>query len=313
MKCSLIIATYNRGPRIATTIDSVLAQSQMPDEIVIVDDGSTDETADWVMENYPMVRLVRKENGGTSSARNAGAQAAGGDWLIFLDHDDLLLPHAVETLMQLASDYPRAASVHTDHVYDNTETGERLENHHYTLASFKRLLTTPKLEDRSETRLYGYPLYLCLLKGNLLQQPYAIRKTAFETLKGYSEDTRYCEDWDLYLRIAQRYPIAVSDAVTSIHCIEGSNLHLTAAERQEIMYEKVLARRQASHRWWQWRERIIVKRKLAAIYKGQGDREAVAKSMRRAWACYAKSYWQWPLDHVVCARLLLWLPKAIAR
>lgn len=114
---SLIIATYNRGPCIAETLDSVLRQSLAVNEILVIDDCSPDHTGDWVRENYPNVRVVRRDtNGGTSASRNAGAKQARNNWLIFLDHDDLLLPDAVKTLVSLRDRFPEARACFTDHV-----------------------------------------------------------------------------------------------------------------------------------------------------------------------------------------------------
>ncbi len=313
MNCAIVIATYNRGPRIRDTIESVLHQSRPVDEFVIVDDGSTDSTASWIRENFPMVAIVEKVNGGTSSARNAGASFAKSDWLIFLDHDDILLPDAVMCLANLLESFPQASSLHADHIYSNTLTGEYHENHHFTLPPFERLIKTACLEYRDAGRLFGYPLYLSLLRGNLLQQPFAVRRECFFQVGGYDEGIRYCEDWDLYLRLALAYKIAVSDQVISIHRVEGENLHLTNSSKQEIMYERVMNHRRASHSCWHWQARIRVSKKLAAIHKGRGDREASNNDYASAWQYYLKSILNWPLDHVVLARLLLWLPKVFSR
>jgi glycosyltransferase involved in cell wall biosynthesis len=308
MKCSMIIATYNRGARIAPTIDSVLAQTQVPDEIVVVDDGSTDNTAAWVVENYPMVRLVRKENGGTSSARNFGARSASGEVLIFLDHDDIMLPDGVATLIGLLDCFPEAHSAHCDHEYHNLETGVVHPNHHSTLPSFDRLKQIAKLRTDGAAILYGRALYSTLLKGNILQQPYAVRRKAFEALGGYSEDIRYCEDWDIYLRISAQYPVVVSDDVISQHIIEGENLHLTASEKQEVMYALVLQRRLACHGLKEWRESIAVRKKMASQEKVCGDRAKASGNVRLAWRCYWRSAQWWPQDYVTLVRLLTWSP-----
>src|SRR5205814_1481960 len=112
----LIIATYNRGPLIARTLDSVLGQTLPPDEIIVVDDCSPDGTGDWVRSHYPQVRVVRTErNARTSAARNFGAERATGDVLMFLDHDDELLPHAVRTLADGLAAFPRARAAYADH------------------------------------------------------------------------------------------------------------------------------------------------------------------------------------------------------
>ncbi len=277
----------------------------------MVDDGSTDDTGDWVRQNFRSIKLVTKKNGGTSSARNAGARAACGDWLMFLDHDDLLLPNAVEVLFNLAQLFPEAASLHADHIYDNVASGIRYENHHHSLPVFRRLLDTYSLDQSSKSRLYGYPLYRSLLRGNLLQQPYAIRRSAFEAIGGYSEDIRYCEDWDLYLRIAQQYRVAVTDDVISRHMIEGENLHLTAAQRQELMYERVLRRRWQSHSRFAFRENWIVRQKLASLAKTGADRANASGDRRAAWVQCVRSALWWPLDYVIVARSFLWLASAL--
>jgi len=276
----------------------------------VVDDGSTDGTADWVSQNFPSIKLVTKKNGGTSSARNAGVRSAGGDWLMFLDHDDLLLPNAVEVLVELSRRFPEAASLHADHIYDNVATGVRHENHHRCLPAFRRLLDTKAIERSSESRLYGYALYRSLLRGNLLQQPYVIRRSVFDAVGGYGDDIRYCEDWDLYLRVAQKYPVAVADDVISRHVIEGENLHLTAAQKQELMYKRVLGRRWHSHSRLAFRENRIVRQKLASLAKTAADRANAGGDRRAAWQqCFRSALW-WPLDYVVVARSFLWLPSA---
>src|SRR5262245_30631914 len=96
ISCSLIIATYNREPQIARTLHSALKQTRRANEILVADDCSTDGTGDWVRNNCPQVRVVRtQKNLHTSGARNFGARQAKGDVLVFLDHDDELMPHAL--------------------------------------------------------------------------------------------------------------------------------------------------------------------------------------------------------------------------
>lgn len=115
---SVVIPLYNKAQSIQKTLDSVLAQTYKDFEIVVVDDGSTDDSARVVeefMKNFPSLqggdrgRLIRKPNGGVSSARNAGILAAKGEYIAFLDGDDLWHPEYLETLHQLIVDYPDAA------------------------------------------------------------------------------------------------------------------------------------------------------------------------------------------------------------
>jgi GT2 family glycosyltransferase len=89
---SIVIPAYNAAAFIARAIDSALAQTWPAHEIIIVDDGSTDATADVIGQYGDQVRYLRQDNAGVSAARNAGAQAASGDWLAFLDADDWYYP-----------------------------------------------------------------------------------------------------------------------------------------------------------------------------------------------------------------------------
>lgn len=98
---SVVIPTYNRGDLIAETIRSVLAQTVAPVEVIVVDDGSTDDTRSAVAAFAPRVRYVAKQNGGVSAARNHGAELATGRWLAFTDSDDLWHPRKLE--VQLAA------------------------------------------------------------------------------------------------------------------------------------------------------------------------------------------------------------------
>ena len=88
MKISVIIPTYNRILFLKRSIDSVLAQTLQPYEIIIVDDGSTDGTSAMIKKNYPNLKLIFQENKGVSAARNIGVKASSGDWVCFLDSDD---------------------------------------------------------------------------------------------------------------------------------------------------------------------------------------------------------------------------------
>ncbi len=303
---SVVIATYNRGPRIAATLDSVLAQTVPPTEVVVVDDCSPDGTGEWVKANYPAVRVVRPErNGGTSSARNFGATAATGDVLMFLDHDDVMFPQAVATLTQLLRAFPEAQAAHADHQYTNTVTGERHPNHHTDIPSFHRMRAIPVIRSTAEGRLYGRPMFLALLHGNLLQQPWAIRRWAFQVIGGFAEEIRYCEDWDLYLRVTQCGQVAVTDRVISDHIIEGENLHLAAG--QEEMHQRVI-RRILNREWRSPEVRWVLKRRLGMYLKTDADRAALAGDARTAWRGYWSSFVTWPFDWVVAARALVTYP-----
>ena len=93
---SVIIPLYNKEPIIERSLQSVLSQDYDDFEVVVVNDGSTDRSADIVRSiNDPRIRLIEQENGGPSKARNTGTKSARGEWILFLDADDELLPGAL--------------------------------------------------------------------------------------------------------------------------------------------------------------------------------------------------------------------------
>ncbi len=107
-RISVVIPSYNSAKVLPDAIESVLAQTRPADEIIIADDGSEDDTADVCEAFGDDVRYVRRENGGASSARNTGIEAATGDWLAFLDADDLWDPEKLEWQLAALAQNPEA-------------------------------------------------------------------------------------------------------------------------------------------------------------------------------------------------------------
>lgn len=102
MTISVIIPCYNSASWVARAVDSVLAQSLPADEIIVVDDGSHDDPDRVLLPYGERIKLVRRENGGLAAARNTGCSESSGEWLLFLDADDILLPNALSDLAETA-------------------------------------------------------------------------------------------------------------------------------------------------------------------------------------------------------------------
>ena len=168
---SVVIPAYNAAAHIAAAIDSVLAQSVQPLEIIVVDDGSTDETAQVVARGYPQVTLLRQDNRGCGQARNTGCAVARGDWLAFLDADDTWLPQKLEKQLGFTGD-PRVAVVNARRW---TPSGEEIGT-----------------EIGLETLWHS---------NVLIVSSTIVRRTAFEAVGGFWSE-RYCEDYHLWLRLA---------------------------------------------------------------------------------------------------------------
>lgn len=95
-RVSVVVPAYNAAATLDETLSSLLSQTRRPDEIIVVDDGSSDNTAQLLRGYGPAITVVTKANGGLASARNVGCRAATGDYVAFLDADDLAVPHRIE-------------------------------------------------------------------------------------------------------------------------------------------------------------------------------------------------------------------------
>lgn len=183
--CSVIIPTYNRRDWVIEAVQSVLCQSCVPLEILVVDDGSTDDTLD-ALDSLP-VKLISQKNEGPSSARNHGAREAKGAWLAFLDSDDLWEPDKLLKQMTYALEKPECELIHT---------GESWMRH-------GKLVKQKRHHRKEGTWLYRRSLERCLISPSSV----VIRKTLFEKLGGFDEDLPAAEDYDLWLRICHAHPV----------------------------------------------------------------------------------------------------------
>lgn len=107
VKISVIVPCYQNGKTVEKTVNSILAQTERDWELILVDDGSTDDTGeilDRLAVGKPRMRVLHQKNGGVSAARNAGLEAACGEWVTFVDADDWLLPDALQRLLEYCDD-----------------------------------------------------------------------------------------------------------------------------------------------------------------------------------------------------------------
>jgi glycosyltransferase involved in cell wall biosynthesis len=312
MTVTLVMPSYNRGPKIAAALDSVLAQTRVPDEVIVVNDGGHAPTAEFVAAHDPAVRVLDVPHGGAALARNRGAEAATGRVLVFFDDDDVMLPHTVATLLGLLATFPEARAAHTDHTFTNTVTGEHHPNHHFFLPQYVRLRNVRPLRSAGTDRVYAPSggLHHALLWGNLLQQPWAVYRDTFLAVGGFCPDLAASDDWDLYLRTTRAVPVAVSDAICSHHYLEKDKPHLTLMAGQIEAQLRVLDRVRATTPWYDWRTRLVLRRRLGILHKTLGDR-FLPGDVRSGWPAYLKSVRAWPFDHVVAARALVVWPLKV--
>ena len=191
MKISVIIPSWNAERYIAKAIESCLRQTFPPHEIVVVDDASTDSTAE-VAESFPSpVQVIRlAENMGESVARNRGVQASTGDWLAFLDADDWFLPEKLDAQRRCALEHEHAVLIYTGFLssLDGVESPARFN---------------------PPTVLEPMLRYNCAFHVGTV----ALRRDAFDAVGGFDSSHKGTEDWDLWLRLAARYSVQAIAAV----------------------------------------------------------------------------------------------------
>jgi len=172
---SVIIPTYNRSHTIAQAIQSVQEQSIKPLEIIVIDDGSTDNTSALIKETFPDVKLYRQSNHGVSHARNRGIESASGNWIAFLDSDDAWYPGKLEAQLKELERNPKVRLCHSDEHW--IRNGRRVN---------QRL--------RHEKR-----------GGHIYQH-------VFTDIGNFDEELPACEDYDFWLRLTALEPVVYCDA-----------------------------------------------------------------------------------------------------
>lgn len=180
----MLIPTFNRAEFLAEAIASALAQSSPPDEIVIVDDGSTDDTEEVVRAiNSDRVRFVRKEHSGAPATRNRAIREAQGDFILWLDSDDILLAGTVERYRELIKDDPEIDVLYGDLIITDKELNE------------KRYLS------RRDWRGCREELLAAMLHDNVIPNPGSlIRRSAFSKVGEYNEQFRRAHDYEWWVR-----------------------------------------------------------------------------------------------------------------
>ena len=206
---SVVIPCYNQAHFLPEALDSVLAQTHPQLEVVVVDDGSTDNTS-AVAAGYPGVRCIRQPNRGLAAARNTGLRHTTGEYLIFLDADDRLLPHALTTGLRELTDHPDAAFaagrwVLVDHVGLPLPMGQSdpIRNDHYAE----------------------------LLRMCFISAPASViyRRWVFDVVGDFDSNVDASADYDLYLRVARQYEIRTHTAVVCEYRAHAANMNSDAA------------------------------------------------------------------------------------
>jgi glycosyltransferase involved in cell wall biosynthesis len=269
---SVIIPTYNRGWILTEAIDSVLAQDYKDYELIVVDDGSTDNTRE-ILDTYGRdIVVLRQTNKGVSAARNRGIAQAGGQLVAFLDSDDIWQPRKLSRQVDFFKLNPDAVINQTEEIW--IRNGVRVN---------------PKDRHRKPSgMIFERSLGLCLVSPSAVM----IQKTLFDAVGVFDENLPACEDYDLWLRISCRYPVHLIDTPLIIkrggHGDQLSNA--AGLDRFRIRsLKKIIESRQLTES--EYRAAVSTLQDKCAIYAGgcrkrgreaeAASYEALAESMER--------------------------------
>jgi glycosyltransferase involved in cell wall biosynthesis len=191
MRISVVIPSYNRAHTLQRALQSVFAQGSPVDEVILVDDGSTDDSAALVARLFPQVSVIQQTNGGVSAARNKGIEAAQYEWIALLDSDDCWLPHKIQTVRDAAAKHPEYILYHSDEIW--VRRGVRVN---------------PMQKHRKSG---GWIFTQCLPLCAISPSAAVIEKSALQSLGLFDESLPACEDYDLWLRLCHRFPVYYID------------------------------------------------------------------------------------------------------
>ncbi len=188
---SVIIPTYNRAGHLREALDSVLAQEFRSFELIVVDDGSTDETPPLLLKYGDSIRVLRQKNRGVSAARNAGIAAGRGALIAFLDSDDIWLPGKLSRQVEFFGQNPEVLICQTEELW--VKNGCRVN---------------PGKRHRKRGGMIFEPsLELCLVSPSAVM----LRRELFDRVGVFDERLPACEDYDLWLRVSCRFPVGLID------------------------------------------------------------------------------------------------------
>lgn len=188
-KISVIIPTYNREISLERAIDSVLEQTYRNFELIVIDDGSTDNTVSIIRKFRKRIRYYSRLHGGVSSARNLGLEKSEGTWVAFLDSDDYWLPRKLERQMQCLTENPRWLVLQTDEKWIRHGTVVNPMNKHRKYSGW----------------IFRQCLPLCIVSPSAV----IVHQKVFNDVGVFDESLPVCEDYDLWLRIALKYEIGL--------------------------------------------------------------------------------------------------------
>lgn len=201
IKFSIIIPVFNKSDDIRACLKSVLAQTYPDFEVLVIDDGSTDESASIINGfNDSRLKYIYKNNGGVSSARNLGIRESSGDWITFMDADDIMYPNALSVYYGLIKKYPL-----TNFVVASTDQS----NKKYPRREYDYLVRDYDLMNAISYAKSGFSL--------VHTDCVCVKRQMFDSVGAFNENYTHGEDMDLWKRLSEAAPFAKSDIPVALY------------------------------------------------------------------------------------------------
>ena len=242
---SVVIPTYNRAALVRETIDSVLAQSREDVEILVIDDGSTDDTPRIEQDYSGRIVYLRQENRGLNAARNAAIARARGRYIALLDSDDLHLPGAIDLMVAMLERFPQAGFAYGDFLIlrgDLPPFGPGLKSWHGSSFRWESVFGPGRsaselgLQFRDGTGLREFPvhegdIYAASLHGpQVLPSASLFRRDCFGELR-FPEFDSFCGDWEFFARLSHSHGAVYADVPIALNRSHEDAVRLTRADR----------------------------------------------------------------------------------
>ena len=236
MSIAVIIPAYNSAPFLGETLQSVFSQTHPPDEILVIDDGSTDGTPALAESFGPKVRVFYRSQQRQASNRNFGAEQTSCEWLAFLDHDDLWEANKLERQLEELSKHPDADLCYSARI-NFVQDGDTFRR--------DKIFPVPPAQDIQRS-LYVNTTFM---PGSVL-----IRRSVYLAAGGFDPSFKLVEDWDLWLRLLHRgIRFAACPEALLLHRIhanmQSKNAIAALAEVKQIYRSQVLPRLSPATRW----------------------------------------------------------------
>lgn len=241
-RVSVIIPTRNNIDTLPATLRSVGLQQMSGVEIIVIDDGSTDGTREWLaemMRESEMLRVLHTDSLGPSGARNEGISIASAPIIAFVDSDDVWTRGKLRFQVEYMEKNPEVGMTFTDYRHVSPAGEDRGTCFEYWGSAFRRQPPTHFFEiENAEALLLG-----CNLIGT---STVAVRKTLLQNANGFASELSSAEDWDLWLRLAGMAPVAATSMVATIYLMRPGSLTSRSADRIAAMEDIVSRYRQRS-------------------------------------------------------------------